>query len=93
MLMIDFPNWFAGTITIVALVGLGIFVYPWLLARKGGIGAVGAITVLLAFLFYAFDSANNVPIATSATLAILWAVAPVAVGFVVRRLQGSPSAG
>ena len=29
--MIDFPNWLAGTVTIVALIGLGIFIYPWLL--------------------------------------------------------------
>lgn len=90
--MLDFPTWFAGTVTIGALVGLGIFVYPWLLARKGGIGAVGAITVLLAFLFYAFDSSSQVPIATSATLAVLWALAPVAVGFIVRRIQGSAQA-
>jgi hypothetical protein len=91
-MLLDFPNWFAGTVTIVALVGLGIFVYPWLLARKGGIGAIGAVTVLLTFVFYAFDRSNNVPIATSAALAALWALAPVGVGFIVRRIQGSPKA-
>lgn len=89
--MLEFPNWFAGTATIVALVGLGIFVYPWLLGRKGGAGAVGAVTVLLAFLFYVFDRSSNVAIATSATLAALWALAPVAAGVVVYRLQRKPA--
>ncbi|MFN9031647.1 MAG: hypothetical protein ACK5XM_15880, partial [Betaproteobacteria bacterium] len=89
---LDFPNWFAGTVTIVALIGLGIFIYPWLLARRGGAGAIGAVTVLLSFLFYVFDRRNDVPIPVSALLALLWAVAPVAVGFIVRRIQGSAQA-
>ncbi|MCA3219044.1 MAG: hypothetical protein ING59_10915 [Burkholderiales bacterium] len=91
-MVLDFPNWFAGTVTIVALIGLGIFIYPWLLARRGGAGAIGAVTVLLSFLFYVFDRRNDVPIPVSALLALLWAVAPVAVGFIVRRIQGSAQA-
>ena len=91
-MLLDFPNWFAGTVTIVALIGLGIFIYPWLLARRGGAGAIGAVTVLLSFLFYVFDRRNDVPIPVSALLALLWAVAPVAVGFIVRRIQGSAQA-
>jgi hypothetical protein len=85
--MIDFPNGFAGTVTIAALIGLGIFLYPWLLKRSGGVPAIGAITVLLTFVFYVFDRANSVPIVTSALLAALWALAPVAAGVIVWRLQ------
>lgn len=84
--MIDFPTWISGTVTIVALIGLGIFIYPWLLKQKGGAGAVGAITVVLVFLFYAFDSSREVPIAVSAALAALWALAPLAAGTLVYRL-------
>ncbi len=90
-MLLDFPNWFAGTVTIIALVGLGIFVYPWLLQRRGA-AVIGAVTVLLTFVFYAFDRSSNVPIATSAILAALWAFAPVLVGIIVWRLQGKPTA-
>lgn len=85
--MIDFPNWLAGTVTIAALIGFGIFIYPWLLKQKGGAGLVGAITVMLSFLFYAFDSSREVPIAVSASLAVLWALAPVAAATLVHRLS------
>jgi hypothetical protein len=43
--------------------------------------------VLLTLLFYAFDSSNDVPPALSASLALLWALAPVAAGVIVYRLQ------
>lgn len=92
-MLLDFPNWFAGTVTIVALIGLGIFIYPWLLARRGGAGAIGAVTVLLSFLFYVFDRRNDVPIPVSALLALLWAVAPVVAGIIVHRLQRKSAAG
>ena len=92
-MLLDFPNWFAGTVTIVALIGLGIFVYPWLLARRGGAGAIGAVTVLLSFLFYVFDRRNDVPIPVSALLALLWAVAPVVAGIIVHRLQRKSATG
>jgi hypothetical protein len=92
-MLLDFPNWFAGTVTIVALIGLGIFIYPWLLARRGGAGAIGAVTVLLTFLFYVFDRRNDVPIPVSALLALLWAVAPVVAGVVVHRLRRKAAAG
>lgn len=85
--MIDFPTPIAGTVTIVALIGLGIFIYPFLLKQRGGVGLVGAITVMLTFLFYAFDSARDEPIALSAGLAVLWALAPVAAGVIVYRLS------
>lgn len=90
---LDVPNWLAGSITIATLVGLGIFVYPWLLRQKGGSAAIGAITVLLAFLFYSFDRSGAVPIAVSASLAALWALGPVAAGVIVWRLQGGAKSG
>ena len=92
-MLLDFPNWFAGTVTIVALIGLGIFIYPWLLSRRGGAGAIGAVTVLLSFLFYVFDRRNDVPIPVSALLALLWAVAPVVAGIIVHRLQRKSATG
>lgn len=91
--MIAFPTWFAGTVTIVALVGLGIFLYPWLLRRVGGASAVGAITVVLTFVFYLFDRSMNTPILTSLLLATLWAAAPAGVGLFLHRayLRSHPS--
>jgi hypothetical protein len=84
--MIDVPNALAGTITIVALIGLGIFVYPWLLARRGGAAAVAVATLALALLFFQFDRGENASTATSAGLAALWALAPAIVAVIVRRL-------
>lgn len=85
--MPELPTALAGSLTIAALIGLGIFIYPWLLGRKDGASAIGAITVLLTFLFYAFDRSNHVAITTSALLALLWALAPVGAGLAVYRLQ------
>jgi|LNFM01.1.fsa_nt_gb hypothetical protein len=84
--MIDFPNWFAGTVTIVALVGLGIFLYPWLMRQKGGHSAVGAITVVLTFVFYLFDRSMDTPIVTSWLMATLWAAAPAGVALFLHRM-------
>lgn len=84
--MLDFPNWFAGTVTIAALIGLGTFLYPWLLRRAGGHSAMGAITVMLGFVFYLFDRSMNTPIAASAILATLWASMPAVVGLLLHRL-------
>jgi len=85
--MIEFPNWFAGSFTLAALIGLGIFLYPWLLKQRGGSAIVGAITVALSVLFYLFDQDSGVSFAVSMALAILWALAPVAAGVIVYRLQ------
>ena len=49
--------------------------------------AIGAITVILTFVFYVFDRSNDVPISASALLAALWALAPVAAGVIVWRLS------
>lgn len=77
--MLDFPTWFSGTVTIVALVGLGIFLYPWLMRRRGGAAAIGALTVLLTYVFYLFDRSSDTPIIASWLLATLWALAPAGV--------------
>jgi len=82
---------FAGTVTIACLVGLGIFIYPWLLRRRGGALAVGALTALLTLLFYLFDRGSRVATAASALLALLWALGPLIAGVIVYRLQrGTP---
>jgi hypothetical protein len=83
--MIEFPNAFAGTVTIVALVALGIFVYPWLLARKGGAAAIAVATVALALLFHQFDRASGASAMVSAGLALLWALAPAITAVIARR--------
>ncbi len=83
--MIEFPNALAGTITIVALVALGIFVYPWLLARRGGPVAVVAATAVLALLFHQFDRGSGASTALSAGFALLWALAPAITAVIVRR--------
>lgn len=83
--MLDFPTPVVGVLTIAVLFGLGLFVHPWLLKQRGGAAVIGAITLLLGFVFYAIERDREVPILVSAAIALLWAVAPVVVGVVVRR--------
>ena len=83
------PTQLAGAITIALIVGLGIFVYPWLLAQRHGGWGVAVMTLLLGGLFAAFqlgapDSASGL---YSVGLAALWALGPVIAGVVVWRLQ------
>jgi hypothetical protein len=80
------PQGLAGAVTLAALVGLGIFVYPWLLKRRGGAVWVAAATALLTPLFHWFDASTGTSETLSATLALLWALAPVGVGVIVWRL-------
>jgi mannose/fructose/N-acetylgalactosamine-specific phosphotransferase system component IIC len=84
--MVEVPNALAGAVTVVALVGGGIFLYPWLLTRRGGAIAMAAITAALAALFFHFARGSG-NAAASAALALLWAAAPAAVGVLVFRLQ------
>jgi hypothetical protein len=84
--MPEVPNALAGAVTVVALVGGGIFFYPWLLGRRGGAIATAAITAALAVLFLFFDRGSG-NVAASAALALLWAAAPAAIGVLVFRLQ------
>jgi len=84
--MPEVPNGLAGSVTVVALIGFGVFLYPWLLKRRGGAAAVAAITAALTALFFWFDrgSGNS---ALSAAFALLWAAGPAAAGVIVYRLQ------
>lgn len=75
----------AGAITIALIVGLGIFVYPWLLAQRHGVWIVGLTTLLLGALFVAFQGRGSS--AYSLTLAAAWAFGPVIAGVVVFRMQ------
>ncbi len=85
--MIEVPNALAGTLTVAALVGLGIFVYPWLLARRGGAAVIAVATVALALLFYQFDRGSGASTAVSAGFALLWALAPAITAVIVRRFM------
>ena len=49
----------AGAITIALIVGLGIFVYPWLLAQRYGAWIVGLMTILLGALFVGFQGSGS----------------------------------
>ena len=85
------PLWIAGSVTIGALVGLGVFVYPRWLQRPLGRALVALATAALALLFHWFDGGRTDEPTLRATLALLWALAPVIVGTIVARL-GTPRA-
>ena len=72
------PLWIAGSITIVALVGLGIFVYPRWLQRTRGRVLVALTTAALAALFHWFDGGRSTEAVLRVALALLWALAPMA---------------
>jgi hypothetical protein len=74
------PLEWSGTATIAALIGLGIFLYPWLLRRRFGAVVVAACTAALAVLFYAFDRRAGVE--PNAWLAVVWALLPAIAGVV-----------
>lgn len=80
----------AGTLTVIALVALGIFIYPWLLDKRGGVAVVAVITGLLAVAYFFFDRERSSVVVT-ALLALLWAVAPVIAAFITRRTRGTPN--
>jgi hypothetical protein len=77
----------AGGMTILFLVGFGIFLYPWLLKRRGGALVVAALTVMLVVLFYLFDDPAGVKTSTSGVLAVVWALLPLAAGLFVSYVQ------
>jgi len=81
------PAKLSGSITIVLLVALGVFVYPWLLKRRGGAIVVGALTVMLTGLFYLFDDPRGVESTTSVALAVVWALLPLGTGLLVSYFQ------
>ncbi|HEU0203060.1 MAG TPA: hypothetical protein VFR86_21840 [Burkholderiaceae bacterium] len=85
----DWSLGLAGSVTITALVILGIFVYPWLLGKRAGVWIIAAVTVLLGILFFYFDTGRGTSTEVSALLGALWAVAPVIAALIGRRLRGS----
>lgn len=74
----------AGAITIAVIVGLGIFVYPWLLAQRYGPWIVGLMTILLGALFVSFQGSGSSTY--SIAWAAGWALGPVIAGVIVRRI-------
>ena len=74
----------AGAITIALIVGLGIFIYPWLLAQRHGPWIVGLMTILLGALFVGFQGSGSS--AYSLAFAAGWALGPVIAGVIVHRL-------
>ena len=77
----------AGALTILFLVGFGIFLYPWLLKRRGGLPIVLLLTAALATMFYFFDEASGVESGTSRLLGLIWALLPLGTGFLVKYAQ------
>ena len=75
----------AGAITIALIVGLGIFVYPWLLAQRYGAWIVGLMTILLGALFVGFQGSGSS--AYSLAFAAGWALGPVIAGVIVYRIE------
>lgn len=75
----------AGAITIALIVGLGIFVYPWLLARRYGPWVVGLMTILLGALFVGFQGSGSSTY--SLAFAAGWALGPVIAAIIVHRIQ------
>jgi len=75
----------AGAITIALIVGLGIFVYPWLLAQRYGPWIVGLMTILLGALFISFQGSSSSTY--SLAFAAGWALCPVIAGVIVHRIQ------
>ena len=83
----------AGSVTIAFMVAFGIFLYPWLLKRRGGLLVASALTVFLAVLFYLFDRPMGIQARPSVTLAVVLAVLPLGIGFLVKRLQTKGASG
>ncbi len=80
----EVPVAIAGAVTIAFIVILGVFVYPWLLAKRAGVLAVVAATIALTLLYFVFQNEGE-PL-TRFVFALLWALAPVVAGVIVSRL-------
>ena len=93
--MSEIPVRVGGAITITLIVGLGIFVYPWLLAHRYGAWVVAVMTLLLAGLFVAFQlsASDNSTGLYPFVLAAVWALGPVIAGVIVWRLQRKTNVG
>ena len=91
----EIPVHAAGAITIALIVGLGIFVYPWLLTRRYGLWVIAVMTLLLAGVFIAFELGSSASGSSlySLALAVFWALGPVIAGVIVWRIQRSGAEG
>jgi hypothetical protein len=87
----EVPVAIAGAVTIAFIVVLGIFVYPLLLARRGGVLLVAAATLALTVLYFLFQATGE-PV-TKAFFAVLFALAPVLAGVIVSRIGRKSQAG
>src|SRR5215475_2265612 len=83
----DVPVNVGGSVTIISLVVLGIFVYPWLLKKRGGALVMAVLTVALAVLYYLFDNRSGVASSTSGVLAIVLALLPAGTALLVWSYQ------
>lgn len=83
----DIPASIAGSVTVLLLVVLGLFIYPRLLRRRGGALMIGASTVVLTVLFYLFDNPPGLETGTSGLLALVWALLPLIAGLLVKYSQ------
>ncbi len=79
------PTPVAGAITIAVIVGLGVFVYPWLLTQRYGPWLVGLLTLLLGALFVIFQGSDSSTY--SRVMAAGWSLGPVIAGVIVWRIQ------
>lgn len=84
--MLSIQTALAGVVTIVLLVSLGIFIYPWLLKRKNGAAIIAAATVILFVLYFAFDRGYGTPAGRAAGFGLLWACAPIVAALIVHRI-------
>ena len=85
--LIAIPTALSGPITIVLIVLLGVFVYPWLLGRRYGRTLIAISTLLLAALFMAFEAGTEAATVTRIVLAGLLGLAPAVASIIVVRLQ------
>jgi len=83
----NIPVNISGSVTILLLIALGIFIYPWLLRRRGGALMVGASTIVLTVLFNLFDNPAGLDTATSGVLAVALALLPLITGLLVKYAQ------
>lgn len=78
----------AGAVSIALIVGLGIFVYPWLLTQRFGTWIVALMTALLAALFIVFQGSDSGTVSRIGAAA--WSLGPVLAGVIVYRIQNKP---
>jgi len=79
----------AGAITVALIVGLGIFVYPWLMTQRRGRWIIALMTALLACLFIIFQGSGSSATSIAASIAIAGglALAPVITAIIAARVQ------